>query len=279
MLAKLWHALPFTGEPKPQVALVPLQGMIAPEGRSGRALNLAGVEKSLAKAFSIDGIKAVVIAVNSPGGSPTQSRMIHDRIRALSEEKKVPVLTYIEDVGASGGYMISLSGDEIFADPYAIVGSIGVISAGFGFQDAIEKLGVERRVHTAGKTKSQLDPFRPENPEDIKRLDRILGQMHTLFIEMVKQRRGGRLKSDDEALFNGEFWIAGDAAEHGLIDRVGDLKAILKERFGDKVQMRKVEISKGGLLAKLMSSDISLVSPEQVADTLETRLAWARFRK
>ena len=226
MLKQLWYKLPFTGEPDPIVARVALEGVIAPEARTRRALNLASVEKALMKAFSVPDIKAVVLTINSPGGSPTQSRMIHDRARALSEKEKVPIITYIEDVGASGGYMLALAGDEIFADPFAVVGSIGVITAGFGFPEAIEKLGVERRVYTAGKNKSQLDPFKAEEQGDVTRIQEMLEKIHVLFVQMVKDRRGGRITGEDDDLFNGAYWIAGDAVDHGLIDRTGDQRAL-----------------------------------------------------
>ncbi|MEM9421079.1 MAG: S49 family peptidase [Pseudomonadota bacterium] len=278
MLKRLWYKLPFTGTSDPVVARVALEGVIAPESRTKKALSFSGVEKALLKAFAVPDAKAVVLTINSPGGSPTQSRMIHDRVRALSKKEKVPVITYIEDVGASGGYMLALAGEEIFADPYAIVGSIGVIAGGFGFTGAIEKLGVERRVHTAGKNKSQLDPFRPEEQADITRLKGLLDKTHTLFVQMVKDRRGGRLSEDDETIFNGNFWLAGDANELGLIDRTGDLRELLQERFGENVKIQTIETEKKGLLTRLLGArSVSLIDPSDMIAHLERSVQWTRF--
>lgn len=278
MVKQFWYKLPFTGAPDPVVAAVTLEGVIAPESRTQRALNLEAVEKPLIKAFEVSGAKAVVLIINSPGGSPTQSRMIHDRVRELSATHKVPVITYIEDVGASGGYMIALSGEEIFADPFAIVGSIGVISAGFGFPETLKKLGVERRVYTSGTSKSQLDPFRDESPADVEKLEQILAKTHALFIDMVKDRRGGRLNGADDALFNGAFWVASDAEAHGLIDRQGDLRALLKERFGDNVKIQKIETGKKSLVAKLLGAKTqSSFDVSHLVAALDEISAWGRF--
>ncbi len=280
MLKKLWFSLPFTGEAKPTVAVVPMGGVISSDTRPGRGLNLVAMEKTLERVFTGGPYKAVILAINSPGGSPTQSRMLHDRIRALSKEHKVPVLSYIEDVGASGGYMIALSGDEIFADPYAIVGSIGVISAGFGFPEAIDKLGVERRVYTAGENKSQLDPFRPEDPEQVARLSEILSKLHTLFIEMVKRRRGARLKGEEKDVFSGQFWVAGDAVELGLIDGTGDLRALLQARFGKEVKLKRFDADRRpGILKLLGASHIpsQIVDPDAMIAAMEERAVWARY--
>lgn len=277
MLSALWYKLPFTGQPKPSVAVVALGGVIASDRRSGQSLNLEGVGKALDRAFDMSDAKAVVIAINSPGGSPAQSRMIHDRIRELSEEKKKPVITYIEDVGASGGYMLALSGEEIFADPFAIVGSIGVITASFGLNQAIDKIGVERRVYTAGENKSQLDPFQPENPEDISRLQSLLTKSHQLFIDMVKTRRGGRLKGTDDDLFSGNFWIAEDAMERGLIDATGGMRALLKARFGDDLQLKRVPTEKKPALLKLLGmNSVQIVDPQAAIHAVEDRAHWAR---
>ncbi|MEM9988054.1 MAG: S49 family peptidase [Pseudomonadota bacterium] len=275
-MKSLWYKLPFTGAPKPTVVQVSLHGMIATENRTGRALNLETVEKALIRAFDVSDAKAVVISVNSPGGSPAQSRMIHDRVRELSAEKKTPVLSYIEDVGASGGYMISLAGDEIFADPYAIVGSIGVIGGGFGFQEAIKKLGIERRIYTSGENKSQLDPFTPEDERNVERFKGILSKTHDLFKDMVRDRRGGRLKTDDETLFNGDFWVAGDALDLGLIDQVGDLRALLKARFGDELEIKKISTDKKGLFSKLFASRSSSIL-NGLPEILSEISAWGRY--
>lgn len=278
MLKSLWHALPFTGDPAPIVNLLSLQGVITAEGRPGKSLSAGGLEDSLRKAFTMGQPKAVILSINSPGGSPVQSRMILARIRELSEEEKLPVIAFIEDVGASGGYMIALAGDEIYADPFAIVGSIGVISGGFGFPEALKKLGVERRVVTAGDHKGQLDPFRPQNERDVERLKGLLEKSHESFISVVKDRRQSRLKAEDSVLFNGDFWISEDAAELGLIDAAEDMRAMLKRRFGDRVKIRKIPTEKKNTLAKLLGASISKAfGPDELISALERKSLWSKY--
>ena len=272
-LSRALRRLPFVPDAKPVVALVRLEGAIMPDARPGRGLSAQDADKPLRKAFASKP-KAVVIAVNSPGGAPAQSRMIHDRIRGLAAQHGVPVIAYAEDVAASGGYMIALAGDEILADPFAIVGSVGVIAAGFGFQDAIGKLGIERRVHTAGENKSQLDPFRPEEPEDATRLEDLLTKTHVLFRAMVLDRRAGRL--EDEGLLDGRYWLAGDAVALGLIDGVGDLRTILKERYGPDLRVKPYETKSGNLLARLLPGRAGL-DAEAVLAGIEARGLWGRF--
>ncbi|WP_051881342.1 S49 family peptidase [Parvularcula oceani] len=276
-IARVWRKLPFTPEPRPLVATVHLAGVIASDARPGRGMSIRQVEKPLRKAFSLGGVKAVVLTINSPGGAPAQSRMIHDRVRELSAEKGVPAISYIEDIGASGGYMIALAGEEILADPFAIVGSIGVISAGFGFQDAISRLGIERRVHTAGENKSQLDPFRPEQADDVARLEDLLTKSHRLFVAMVEDRRSGRLRPGEENIFDGRFWISGDAAALGLVDEIGDLRTMLKERFGEKVRIKSFDTESRNLVSRLLSGRLSLLDPGAVAEEAESRAARARY--
>lgn len=278
MLKSLWHAMPFTGAPPPVVNQIPLIGTIAVSGRPGRVLNFAALETPLKRAFTAGNPKAVVLSINSPGGSPVQSRMILSRIRHLAEEHNVPVIAHIEDVGASGGYMLAVAADDIYADPFALVGSIGVISGGFGFPEAIAKLGVERRVYTAGENKSQLDPFQPEDPEDVRRLEGILDLSHKQFIELVKERRGGRIKAPDHVLFQGEFWLAPQAAEHGLIDGAEDLNAMLRRRFGDRVKTRRIDVDKRSALTKLLTSVFGgVLDPDEMLGAIERRASWARF--
>ena len=279
MLVRLWHALPFTGDPAPVVNQIPLQGTITPAARAGgKVLNLASLEQPLRQAFTAGRPRAVVLGINSPGGSPVQSRMILQRIRDLSEEHNVPVIAHIEDIGASGGYMIALAGDEIYADPFGIVGSIGVIAGGFGFNEAIAKLGIERRVYTAGENKSQLDPFKPEDPEDVSRLQNLLEKSHKAFVDLVKSRRGNRLKSPDDVLFQGEFWLAPDALEHGLIDGAEDLRAMLRRRFGDRVNIRRIEADRKGMLSRLLSSALGGVfGPDELLGAMERQSLWSRF--
>ena len=276
-LSRAVRRLPFVPDAKPTVALVRLEGVIASGARPGRGLSAQGCDKALRRAFASKS-RAVVVAVNSPGGAPAQSRMIHDRIRGLAAKHAVPVIAYAEDVAASGGYMIALAGDEILSDPFAVIGSVGVIAAGFGFQDAIGRLGVERRVHTAGDNKSQLDPFRPEDPEDVTRLEDLLTKTHTLFRAMVLDRRAGRL--EDEGLLDGRYWLAGDAAALGLIDGVGDLRTILKDRYGPDVRVKSYEVKEGGLVSRLLSGGAGTRTgwdAEALLAAVEARGAWGRF--
>lgn len=254
------------------IPVVRLQGVIAADQRSGR-LNIAGVGPLLKRAFEIKSAPAVAIVVNSPGGSPVQSRLIAKRIRDLAGETGKPVLVFVEDAAASGGYFIATAGDEIIADPSSIVGSIGVIMAGFGFVGALEKLGVERRVHTAGRNKSTLDPFLPEKPEDVERIKTLELDIHQVFIDWVKVRRAGRLKASDDTLFTGEFWSGGRGLDLGLVDALGDLHQTLRDRYGPDVELRKIEPRRG--LFSLPSIGFSAASA--IAAAVEDRAHWARL--
>lgn len=254
------------GSDAPEVPLVRLEGMIASGGRQG-ALNLARVEKLLEKAFSHNDAPAIAISVNSPGGSPVQSRLIHDRIRALASEKDKTVLVFCEDLAASGGYWIACAGDEIFADPASIVGSIGVINAGFGFTEAMEKLGVERRVKTAGKSKLMADPFSAETDTQKARMEKLLEAIHTQFITHVKERRGDKLDTEVE-LFDGSVFTGEEGVEVGLVDGLADARTELRKRFGDETRIKTLAPSKGGLLARFAGATV---------EVLEQRFAWARF--
>lgn len=227
--------------PPPVVPVVRLSGVISAGGGLRPGLSLASLAAVIERAFAVPERPAVALAVNSPGGSPVQSALVAGRIRQLSEEKKVPVLAFCEDVAASGGYWLACAADEIWADPSSIVGSIGVVSAGFGFHELIERWGIERRVHTAGERKALLDPFRPEEPEDVARLKRIQAEIHEQFKDMVRRRRAGRLKAPEEDLFTGDVWTGARALELGLVDGLGDLRSVLRGRFGDKVRLRLVQ--------------------------------------
>ena len=258
----------------PRVPLVRLSGMISPDGNAlRRGLSLEAVAPLLHQAFSMPRAKAVALAINSPGGSPVQSALIAARIRALANEKSLPVLGFVEDMAASGGYWLATAADEIFADEASVVGSIGVISAGFGFADAIAKLGIERRVHTAGENKSILDPFRPEKAEDVARLDAILEDLHGVFRKQVESRRGARLKTDDPEIFSGAFWTAQGALERGLIDGIGHFRPVLRERFGEKVEIVPIKakqplirrLTGGGLGADGLSADLAALVDERLA--------------
>ena len=228
----------------PVVPVVRMQGLIAAGGSPLRpTLSLATVAPLLERAFATKG-PAVALAINSPGGSPVQSRLIYRRVRDLAREKNKKVIAFCEDVAASGGYMIACAGDEIVADPSSIVGSIGVISQSFGFVEALDKLGVERRVFTAGENKSTLDPFLPVEHDDVEHLKALQVDVHRVFIDLVKDARGARLGSHPD-LFTGRFWAGGKARELGLVDELGDLRSALRARFGEKVRLKPIAPPKG----------------------------------
>ncbi|PZU25177.1 MAG: S49 family peptidase [Shinella sp.] len=265
------------------IPVVRLSGAIMAGGSALRpALNLASVAQMLEKAFSMKAAPAVAILVNSPGGSPVQSRFIFARIRQLAEEKNKKVFVFVEDVAASGGYMIALAGDEIIADPTSIVGSIGVVSGGFGFPELLKKIGVERRVYTSGENKVILDPFQPEKESDIDYLKTLQHEIHDVFIGMVKERRGSRLK-DDPALFSGLFWTGARALDLGLIDGLGDPRATLQARYGKDVKLQLVTAAKSLFGRRLPGVDasgperIAAAAADGLAQTVEERALWSRF--
>lgn len=257
---------------RPLVPVIRLEGMIAAKGGVGQTgLHLAALEPALERAFALKAAKAVALAINSPGGSAVQSHLILRRIRELAAKHKKPVLAFVEDVGASGGYMLACAADEIFVDPSSLVGSIGVIAGGFGFPDLIAKLGVDRRVHTAGAVKGRLDPFRPENPEDVIRLQQILDQIHDVFIGLVRERRGPKLK-DDPRLFEGEIFTAKEGVELGLVDGFGDLHAVLAARYGKDVRIKRVAPAKPAIWRRMLSG-----AGDAAVHALEERMAYARY--
>src|SRR6188474_1266439 len=233
------------------VPVVRLSGVIGAVTPLKPGMTLAGVAKTLERAFAVDNAKAVALVVNSPGGSPVQSRQIYLRIRQLAQEKELPVLVFVEDVAASGGYMIACAGDEIFCDPSSILGSIGVVGGSFGFQNLIKKIGVERRLYTAGEHKATLDPFLPENPDDVARLKALQREIHAIFIALVKGSRGARLKGTEDVLFTGEYWAGERSVSLGLADKIGDLRSTLRERYGEKV-LTPVVAPASGMLSGLL---------------------------
>ncbi len=244
--------IPFISEPYPVVAVVRLAGVIGQGPLPVRpGLTLAGLVRVFERAFKLKGVKAVALAINSPGGAPAQSALIFKRIRALSEEKNVPVIAFAEDVAASGGYWLACAADEIYADDSSVIGSIGVISAGFGFTDLIGKIGVERRMHTAGTRKGMLDPFQPEDPDHVRRLEALQTDIHDTFKEMVRVRRAGKLKGAEEDLFSGEFWTGRKALELGLVDGIGEMTSVMRERYGEHVRFQPVEERRGWLRRRL----------------------------
>ncbi|MBI3699326.1 MAG: S49 family peptidase [Afipia sp.] len=283
ILSRFRGLLPGRLAGKPVVPVVRLHGTIGAVTPLRPGMSLASVSKQLEKAFTTKGAKAVAISINSPGGSPVQSRQIYRRIRQLADEKKLPVHVFVEDVAASGGYMIACAGDEIFCDPSSIVGSIGVVGGTFGFQDLIKKVGIERRVYTSGDHKSQLDPFLPENPDDVARLQKIQREIHDTFIALVKESRGSRLKGEEDYLFTGEYWAGERAVKLGLVDDLGDLRSVLRERYGEKVQTPLIA-PPGGLLSGITGRKPGAGAlfgwtsgPEELISAIEARALWARY--
>ncbi|MGY4626520.1 S49 family peptidase [Bradyrhizobium sp. USDA 4486] len=275
---------------RPGTAVVPvvrLSGVIGAVTPLRPGMTLAGVARILERAFSYRNAKAVALVINSPGGSPVQSRQIYLRIKQLAAEKKLKVLVFVEDVAASGGYMIACAGDEIICDPSSILGSIGVVGGSFGFQDAIKRLGIERRLYTAGAHKAMLDPFLPENPDDVAKLKAIQREIHQIFISLVKDSRGVRLKGNDDTLFTGEYWAGESAIALGLADGIGDLRSTLRARYGDKV-LTPVIAQPTGLLSglfgrkapgagQLLAMESMAGLPDELISAVETRAIWAKF--
>ena len=261
----------------PVVNHVALHGVIGMGGPTRQALTLKSVNPMLERAFKPKGLAAVAISVNSPGGSPVQSALIHARIRELAAEKDLPVLVFCEDVAASGGYWLACAGDEIFADESSVIGSIGVISSGFGFVDAIAKLGIERRVHTSGESKSMLDPFQPERAEDVAHLKGLQADVHQAFKDLVRKRRGLKLSGVDGELFSGAFWSGRQALARGLIDGLGHMHQVLKDRFGDKVVIRTIHQPQGWGIRRLGFGVQDFDFAGHALDALETRALWSRF--
>ena len=269
------------------VPVVRLSGVIGAVTPLRPGMSLAGVAKTLDRAFAMRNAKAVALVINSPGGSPVQSRQIYLRIRQLAAEKKLPVLVFVEDVAASGGYMIACAGDEIFCDPSSILGSIGVVGGTFGFQELIRKIGVERRLYTAGAHKAMLDPFLPEDPDDVARIKSLQREIHAIFIALVKESRGSRLKGADDDLFSGEYWAGETSVALGLADAIGDLRSTLRARFGEKVLMPVIAPPTGmlsGLLGRKSAGAGALGQldgiaglPDDLISALETRAIWAKF--
>src|SRR6202051_2146217 len=272
------------------VAVVPvvrLSGVIGAVTPLRPGMSLAVVARTLERAFATKNAKAVALVINSPGGSPVQSRQIYLRIRQLAAEKKLPVLVFVEDVAASGGYMLACAGDEIFCDPSSILGSIGVVGGTFGFQELIKKIGVERRLYTAGAHKAMLDPFLPENPDDVARVKALQREIHAIFIALVMQSRGARLKGADDVLFTGEYWAGETSVSLGLADAIGDLRTVLRARYGDKVLTPVIAPATGllsGLLGRKSAGAGTLVAldgfaglPDELISALETRAIWAKF--
>jgi signal peptide peptidase SppA len=271
----------------PVVAVIRMHGAIGVGGFGRRGLSLAALEPLIKRAFSRK-VRAVCLLINSPGGSAVQSSQIANLIRLYSQDKKMPVFAFTEDVAASGGYWLALAADEIYADPMSVVGSIGVISASFGFQDLMAKIGVERRVHTQGENKSLLDPFKPENPDDVRRLKEIQADIHAQFKKAVRQRRGERLVASDETVFTGDIWAGERALELGLVDGLGDMRTIMRRKYGPDVRIMMIDrpanwlqrsfgrFLPGGGAATYAGNVASGFAGDMLA-AVEERALWARF--
>lgn len=296
-MRSIWSLLTLEGlrRRQPEVAVLRLSGVIGGFGPLRSGMSLASLEPLIERAFSLPRLKAVALVINSPGGSASQSALISKRIRDLAQEKEVPVLAFCEDVAASGGYWLACAADEIFVQPTSIVGSIGVITSGFGFAELMEKLGVERRVYTAGERKAILDPFRRENAEDVARIRALQDDLHEVFKQMVRDRRGQRLRAPEAQLFSGEFWAGAKSIEFGLADSVGELRQVLRDRFGKRVRLRRIQGPKrllrrlgfgrgradSGLPQWVGGRSGGLATPQDWAAGLlaavEERALWSRF--
>jgi signal peptide peptidase SppA len=284
---RVWNTVNPFGASGALIPVLRLTGTIGAATPLRQGLSIAACANALERAFSVKNAPAVAIQINSPGGSPVQSRLIYERIRTLATEKSRKVFAFAEDVAASGGYMIACAADEIYADPSSIIGSIGVLSAGFGFTGLIEKLGVERRVYTAGENKFQLDPFKPENPEEITRLKKIQEIVHQDFIALVKESRGARIASAGENLFTGEFWSGRQALELGLIDGIMDIRTKMRALYGEDVRLKLIPSDRGFLRRKSgigtnftgmgLSVSFGQGFADDIISALEERALWARF--
>jgi len=270
LLARLFRS-------RPIVPVVRLTGAIGISTPLISGITLANTARLLERAFAIKQAKAVALVINSPGGSAVQSHFIYQRIRALATENKKTVIAFVEDAAASGGYMIACAADEIVADPSSIVGSIGVITSSFGFDRAMNKLGIERRVYTAGTHKMSLDPFQPEKADDVRRLKALQKDIHALFIGLVKKRRGKKLKGPEKTLFSGEFWVGEQALRYGLVDRLGDLRNVLRERYGKKVVTPLMAPPSGWFSRKTPGIGRDGDWAAQLIAAIEARALWARY--
>jgi signal peptide peptidase SppA len=275
--SRLARLLPWRRRP-PVIPAIRLHGVIGSIPLRGRGLTITSLSRALGTAFAQKRAPAVILLVNSPGGSAAQSSLIARRIRDLAAERNRPVLAFVEDVAASGGYWLACAADEIFADPASIVGSIGVVSQGFGLHEAIARLGIERRVHTAGRRKALLDPFRPEQPEDIALLKELQGDLHELFKAQVRERRAGKLNAPEDELFDGRVWTAAKAKAAGLIDALGDPWSVVRERFGKKAVIRVVNEPRSWLARRLGGgADVAQDPIATALASIEERLYYARY--
>ena len=273
--------------PKPVVSVLSLSGIIGKAGvGKGSGMTFLNMRQNIEDAFNVSKAQAVCLLIDSPGGSPVQSEMIASRIIELSKEKEIPVYSFVQDIAASGGYWLACAGEEIYASKSSIVGSIGVISAGFGFTDAIAKLGIERRVISQGKNKSVLDPFKPTQKKDVEIINKLQKQVHQHFIDHVKTRRPGKLTQDDNILFNGDFWSGEIARDFGLIDGIGNMYQVMKERFGPKVKFEYITAKESWLKKRLglnreqtdFSSEFAANLSEELFQQIDTRYDIQKYK-
>ncbi len=263
----------------PTIPVIRLAGTIGIGSAFRPGLTMESLAVPIRTAFAMKNAPAVALVINSPGGAATQSHLIFKRLRALADEKKKKLLAFIEDVGASGGYMIALAADEIIADQASIVGSIGVVSGGFGFDRAMERFGIDRRLYSAGEKKVMLDPFSPERPEDVERLKTIQRDIHAMFIDLVRTRRGAKLKETPDT-FSGAIWSGPQAKEAGLIDGIGDIRSELRTRYGEKVKLKPIAIERGLFRRRKalgVAGGLAGLEVAGILDALEERALWSRF--
>ena len=280
--AQYLNKIPYLGEflePTDKVAVLRLAGVIADSSMMRRAgINFQKFREPIEKAFEISRLKAIALVINSPGGAPAQCSLIGDMIRSLSKEKSVPVFAFIEDVAASGGYWLACAGEEIYAQETSIVGSIGVISSGFGFDEFIKKYDVSRRIHTSGRDKSFMDPFRPEKADDVSRLKNIQAGMHESFKDWVKDRRGGRLRGTEDELMEGAFWTGKDALERGLVDGIGNVVSVIKDKYGEDIKFIDCSPEKKSFLASFLPfGNEAQLDIGAIVEAAEEKTLWGRF--
>ncbi len=281
-LEQFLSALPIIGKGKEVVAVLRLEGVIGKAGLGKSGMSASALNSLIEKTFKIDKLKCVCLAINSPGGSPVQSELIASRIIELAKEKDVPVYSFVEDVAASGGYWLACAGDKIFVSRSSIVGSIGVISSGFGFQDAIKKMGVERRVYTQGNNKSVLDPFQPAKDKDVKIIKKIQSEIHDHFMQHVKERRGNRLTQTDNILFSGEFWTGQTAIDFGLADGIFNMHSFIKKKFGENIKVQNMEAKQSWFKKKFGARQASKEIASEIAietiNALEDKAFESKFK-
>lgn len=278
-LTQLFSFLPWIAPAKPAIAVLRLTGVIGKSQNFKTGLNIENLNELIEKAFAVKKLEAVFLVINSPGGSPVQSELIAKRIRFLAKKNKVAVYSFVEDVAASGGYWLACAGDQIYASQSSIIGSIGVIYSSFGFQDAIAKLGIERRIYTQGENKSILDPFQSTKPSDIKIIKHLQSQIHEHFINYVKKRRIGKLTQDDNILFNGEFWAGQSALDFGLIDGIDDMYSFIEKKYGDDVKIEYITSKQSWLKKKfgINSENLPQEFTNSVVNTIESKLIESKF--